>query len=272
MTSRTVDVRGRKVAVEEIGTGRPLLYLHGFADIHAVSATPLAFHERLGKGARLIAPAHPGVNGSDELTDGYAPSDVVFHYLELLDALGIDTCDLVGHSIGGWVAAELAVTVPDRIARLALIGACGLQVPGSHIADIFLHAQAERGFDYASLRNILFADAASKPGNRYFPDYRGETEEEVRRYQMLRFASFIGFKPPYLYDRALKGRLYRARMPSIVIWGERDNFVPRAHGEAYAAGLSGAGGRVVTIEGAGHSAPMESPDATAARVATLLKD
>lgn len=270
MALRTVDVRGRKVAVEEIGSGSPLLYLHGFADIHAVSATPLAFHERLAGNAALVAPAHPGVNGSDELSDGYAPSDVVFHYLELLDALKIEKFDLVGHSVGGWIAAELAVTIPDRINRLALIGATGLQVPGSHIADIFMHAQPDRGTDFASMRNILFADAASKPANRYFPDGRSETEEEVRRYQMLRFSSFIGFRPPYLYDRALKARLYRAAMPSIVLWGEHDNFVPRAHGEAYAAGLPGSGGRLVSISAAGHSAPMEAADATAAHVTKFL--
>jgi pimeloyl-ACP methyl ester carboxylesterase len=79
---------------------------------------------------------------------------------------------------------------------------------------------------------------------------------------MLRFGSFVGFKPPYFYNRALASRLYRAAMPAAVIWGAADRMVPRAHGEAYVAGLPGADD-LTLISGAGHSAPLEAPDATA---------
>ncbi len=68
---------------------------------------------------------------------------------------------------------------------------------------------------------------------RWFPDGRGDLDEEVRRYQMLRFGSFVGFKPPYFYHRELRERLYRASMPSLVVWGEHDRMVPPAHGAAY---------------------------------------
>ena len=66
---------------------------------------------------------------------------MVFHYLELFDALGIERFDLVGHCVGGWLAAELAVRHPQRVRRLVLIGASGLFVPGEPIGDVFLHAQ-----------------------------------------------------------------------------------------------------------------------------------
>ena len=69
----------------------------------------------------------------------------MFHYLELLDALGLARFDLVGHCVGGWIAAELAVRHPERVARLVLIGACGLFVAGAPIGDVFMHAQPERG-------------------------------------------------------------------------------------------------------------------------------
>ena len=65
---------------------------------------------------------------------------------------------------------------------------------------------------------------------RWFPDGRGDLDEEVRRYQMLRFGSFVGFKPPYFYHRELRERLHRASMPSLVIWGGSDRMVPPAHG------------------------------------------
>jgi pimeloyl-ACP methyl ester carboxylesterase len=259
VSGRILEVRGRKVALMEDGAGDPLVYLHGFADLHGVAGEPQPFHQRLAQCARVIAPAHPGCAGSDELSE-HGIDDVVFGYLELFDALGLERFDLVGHCVGGWIAAELAVRHPERVARLVLIGACGLFVAGEPIGDVFMHAQPERGVSYATLRTLLFAADEAATGRRLFPDGRGDIEEEVRRYQMLRFGSFVGFRPPYFYHRALRERLYRAAMPALVIWGEHDRMVPRRHGEAYAEGLPGAGG-VRLVTGAGHAAPLEQPDA-----------
>jgi pimeloyl-ACP methyl ester carboxylesterase len=257
-----LDLRSRKVSVAEGGRGEPLVYLHGFADVHAVAGDFQDFHLQLCEAARVIAPAHPGCAESDELADGCGIDDVVFHYLEVFDALGLTHFDLVGHCVGGWIAAELAVRHPERVRRLALIGACGLFVPGAPIGDVFMHSQPERGVEIATLRRLLFADEHAAAGMRFFPSARGDLEEEMRRYQMLRFCSFVGFKPPYFYNRALGARLYRAAMPAAVIWGAADHMVPRAHGEDYVAGLPGATD-LSLIAGAGHSAPLEAPDATA---------
>lgn len=265
-----LELRGRKLAVIERGRGDPLVYLHGFADVHGVAADLQPFHARLAEVARVIAPAHPGCAGGDELADGYGIDDVVFHYLELFDALGLEQFDLAGHCVGGWIAAELAVRHPQRVRRLILIGASGLFVPGEPVGDVFLHAQPERGVELTTLRRLLFADAQAPAGLRFFPDGRGDIEEEMRRYQMLRFGSFVGFKPPYFYNRALAGRLYRAAMPALVLWGEHDRMIARAHGEAYAAGLPGA--RALTlVEGAGHAAPLEQPEAAARAVIDFLE-
>jgi pimeloyl-ACP methyl ester carboxylesterase len=261
--SKTVlDLRGRKVALIERGRGEPLVYLHGFADVHGVAGDLQPCHLKLSEAARLIAPAHPGCAESDDIGDGYRIDDIVFHYLELFDALGLTTFDLVGHCVGGWIAAELAVRHPERVRRLALIGACGLFVPGAPIGDVFMHSQPERGVELASLRRLLFADEQASAGLRFFPSARGDIAEELRRYQMLRFGSFVGFKPPYFYNRALGDRLYRAAMPAKVIWGADDRMVPRPHGEAYVAGVPGAEG-LTLIAGAGHAALLEQPDATA---------
>jgi pimeloyl-ACP methyl ester carboxylesterase len=266
---RTLDVRGRKVSLLEAGSGDPLVYLHGIADVHGVAGEFEPFHLRLAQAARLIAPAHPGCAGSDELSE-CSIDDVVFHYLEVLDALGLDRFDLVGHCVGGWIAAELAVRHPERIGRLVLIGACGLFVSGQPIGDIFMHSQPERGVDQASLRALYFSAADAPAALAFYPDGRAEIEAEVRRYQMLRFGSFVGFRPPYFYHRALRERLYRAAMPSLVIWGEHDAMVPRPHGEAYAAGLPGAKA-LQLVTGAGHAAPLEAPEATADLVIGFLR-
>jgi pimeloyl-ACP methyl ester carboxylesterase len=271
VSARDLNVHGRNVAMIEAGHGAPLLYLHGFADVHGVAADLQPFHRRLAQSARVIAPAHPGCGGSDELPESCGIDDVVFHYLEVLDALGLERFDLVGHCVGGWIAAELAVRHPERIGRLVLIGACGLFVPGAPIGDVFMHAQPDRGVDYRTLRELLFAANDTPAATRFFPDRRGDTEEEVRRYQMLRFGAFVGFKPPYFYHRELGSRLHRAAMPALVLWGEHDRMVPRAHGEAYAERLGGARGLTV-IPNAGHAAPLEQPEATADAVIRFLSE
>ncbi len=270
MSGRAIQLRGRKVWVLEEGGGSPLLYLHGFVDVHSVTEGWMPFHEDLLQGVRVIAPAHPGCAESEDNDEIDSIEDLVFHYLEVIDALRLDRFYLAGACVGGWVAAEIAVRHPEKVLGLALIGATGLLVPGSPIGDIFMMAQPERGMSYATLREMLFSSADHPSAVKLFPDGRGSIENEVRRYQMLRFTSQFGFKPPYLYDRKLIDRLHRITSPSVVIWGERDGMVPLPHGHAYAEGIPNARGLEI-IEGAGHSVHVEKPDATAELLLQLLK-
>ena len=268
MNGRLVAFGGRNVWLLEDGDGPPLLYLHGFADVHGVREGWLPFHELLFQRARVIAPAHPGCAQSDERDDLESIDDVVFHYLELIDALGLGQFQLAGASAGGWIAAEIAVRHPEKVRRLVLIGAAGLFVGGAPIGDIFMMAQPERGVSYAGLRSLLFCGADHPRALDLFPDGRGALEDELRRYQMLRFASQIGFRPPYLYNRSLAGRLGRIAAPALVVWGEMDHMVPLAHGEAYARSIPRA--RLEAVRGAGHSVHVERPDLVGRIVSDFL--
>jgi len=265
-----IDVDHRKVQVLESGSGKPLLYLHGFADVHSVKESWLPFHEKLAQHTRVIAPAHPGCAQTDENKDIDTIEDVVFHYLEVLDALNLTQFDLVGSCVGGWIAAELAVRHPEKIRKLVLIGASGLFVQGALIGDIFMMAQPEYGSSYTTLREMLFSSADHPMALEMFPDGKGELEDEVRRYQMLRLSSRIGFKPPYFYNHSLINRLHRITSPTLVIWGEKDNFVPRSHGETYAKLIPNRS-ELRIIPGAGHSAHVEKPEETAKLVCDFLE-
>lgn len=269
MALKTIDVAGRTLSLLEAGSGEPLVYLHGFADVHGVAGELLPFHKALAENRQVFAPAHPGCAATSDLAGGYTPDDVVFHYLEAIDALGLKHFDLVGHCAGGWIAAEIAVRHPEKVRRLGLIGAAGLFVSNELIGDVFMHAQPERGIDYSTLRHMLFSSADAPLAQRYFPNGRGDIDEEVRRYQMLRFGSYIGFKPPYFYNRSLVDRLHRAAMPALVVWGAEDHMVPVTHARAYANGLPGAGEPVV-VAGAGHAVHLEHPDTVAKAFATFL--
>ena len=262
MSTRSISVRGREVALLEAGSGEPLVYLHGFADVHAAPGEFQPFHQALAQGRRLIAPALPGVNGSAELDNATTIEDVAFHMMEVMDALGLEKFDLVGHCSGGWLAAEMAVRHPERVRRIGLVAASGLEVKGALIGDVFMHSQPERGVDYQSLRTMLFRSSDHPIALEYYPNGRGDIDLEVRRYQMLRFGSFFGFRPPYFYSRTLRERLYRAAMPACIVWGGEDRMVPLAHGRAYAEGLSKAEPLHV-VAGAGHAVQLEEPQAVA---------
>ncbi len=268
MSGREVEIGGHRVQVTETGSGAPLLYLHGFTDIHGAGPDWQPFHQALAADRTLVAPAHPACGDSEENDGIDTIADLEFHYLELMDRLGLERVDVVGVCIGGWIAAELAVRHPERISRLALVGACGLFVPGQPIADLFWQGQPTDGTDYGGLRELLFGDADSPLARDFVPDARASVEPELTRYKAFRFAARIGFRPPYLHDRRLAGRLWRYGGPALAVWGRDDRLVPLSHGEAYAAGFGA--GRLEIVEGAGHNVHLEKPEETAALIRTFL--
>ncbi len=269
MSGHLLQVGERKVWVLQHGTGDPLLYLHGFADVHGVTEGWLPFHEQLSRRQHLIAPAHPGCAHTDENNDIEVIDDVVFHYLEVIDALGLQRFDLVGACVGGWIAAELAVRHPEKIRKLVLLGATGLFVKGALIGDLFMMAQPERGYSYRGLRHMLFSASDHPKALELFPDGMGNLEDELRRYQMLRFGSRIGFRPPYFYDYPLRSRLYRISSPTMIIWGEQDHMVPSVHGEIYARFVPTAHALQI-IPKAGHAVHIEQPELVASMVAGFI--
>jgi pimeloyl-ACP methyl ester carboxylesterase len=152
---------------------------------------------------------------------------------------------------------------------MVLIGAPGLFVQGALIGDVFMMAQPEHGSSYAGLRQMLFSGHDHPKALELFPDGMGEIENELRRYQMLRFGSRIGFKPPYFYNRPLRNRLHRITAPALVIWGEHDRMVPVSHGEIYAKSMAQAQPFKV-IPNAGHSVHVEQPELVAQIVLDFL--
>lgn len=263
---RIVKIRGRGVSVHDVGQGTPLVYLHGFADLHGVTEAPQPFHGRLGEGRRLIAPAHPGCAGSDE--DGTLESieDLVFHTIETFDALGLGCVDLVGACFGGWLAAEIAVRHPERVGRLVLLGACGLFVPGKPIADLFMAVQPRDG-TVEDLRTMLFAEPEGEIAQTLVPDAM-DPAANLLRFKAMRFAARVGFQPPYFHHRKLRDRLYRYPGPALILHGTADHMVPPAHAEAYAAGFAKA--TLALVGGRGHCLHHEDPVGTAARIREFL--
>jgi pimeloyl-ACP methyl ester carboxylesterase len=123
------------VTVSEAGEGRPFLLLHGGGgpDTVARFGDTLAAAEHV----RVLVPIHPGFGGTSRPEALHSVRGLAALYVALLDQLGLDDVTVIGNSIGGWIAAEIAILNSPRVSRAILIDAAGLEVPGHPVADFF---------------------------------------------------------------------------------------------------------------------------------------
>ena len=123
MTTSMMAVAGIDLELTEIGSGAPLLMLYGAGGFDPRQPINLL----LGKRRRLICPSHPGF-GRSALPDWLDSVDDIAHvYLELMDQLGLPTAELIGCSVGGWIAAEMATKAPERFTKLIFVGPVGVE-------------------------------------------------------------------------------------------------------------------------------------------------
>jgi pimeloyl-ACP methyl ester carboxylesterase len=251
-----ISIAGIELDVIERGRGTPILYLHGGAGI----GPDAAFISALARERRVIAPSHPGF-GKSSLPDWLDNVDDIAHvYLELMDRLKLTRIDLVGFSIGGWIAAEMATKVPERIDRLVLIGPVGVKTGTPDkldIPDVFAMPREK-------LDQLRFHDPA-----RYAPVLGTMPDDELlivaRNSETLALLTW----EPYMHNPKLKYRLHRVNVPTLLLRGASDGIVSADYLARYGALIPGA--RIETIAQAGHLPQHEQPAATAATVLQFLR-
>jgi pimeloyl-ACP methyl ester carboxylesterase len=252
---RALAVHGHRVQLFEGGAGRPLLYLHG-----AGTYWWMPVHDLLARRRRVLLPVHPGFGTSQGIEAIEAMDDLVFHTLDVLDALALERVDVVGLSLGGWLAAELALRHPGRVGRLVLVDAPGVRVPGVPMADAFMAAPAKA-------RQLLFHDPGSAVAMALLPD--APPPDRLEAVLRGREAAARLLWNPAQHYRKLTTRLWRIQAPTLVVWGADDRLIPLAYGEAWTAGIRGA--RMVTLPGCGHLPPLEQPERFAAAALDFLE-
>jgi len=262
MTSeRIVTKRGVSVSVRVLGAGRgtPLVFLHGVSGF--LFHNP--FLDGLASRYRVYAPELPGYGEStgEELLEDML--DFALHGWDVVSALGLERPHLVGHSLGGMIAAEMAAIAPNDVGKLVLVGAAGLWLPEHPVPDLFSCFLPQ---DYAGL---LFHDAdagqAMLAGGVDFSGMEALAEFYIANSRRMATAGKLLFPIP---DRHVTKRVYRVTAETLVLWGEEDRLMPPVYGEKWRALIAGA--RLVQIAGAGHMLPYEQPDAFIAALSSFL--
>jgi pimeloyl-ACP methyl ester carboxylesterase len=247
-----LQVGDGEVRLLRAGSGPPLLFLHAAG---GGGWTP--FLGNLAQRFEVLAPDHPCFDESEQTEEMEGIDDLVYHYLRLLDALGIEKATVVGASLGGWIAAELAVHSPERVERLVLMSPAGLRMPEAPPADLFI-------VPVDQLVETLFHDPAAAAG---FIPAEPTVDDIIRAYHNNTAFARYAWKP-FLNDPKLERRLYRITAPTLVLWPDDDKVIPRAHAERYAERIDGA--TLEVVDGVGHALHVERPEAVIETVTSFL--
>jgi pimeloyl-ACP methyl ester carboxylesterase len=252
-----VKVADVELELFDSGHGRPLLFLHG--DDGFQSRQP--YVATLSATRRFLAPSHPGF-GKSSLPDWLDSVDDIAHlYLELIDVLKLRDLDVVGCSVGGWIAAEMATKTPERFRRLVLVGPVGIKVGPPDkldIPDIFAKPADE-------VRELLYHNPSG--ANAHIGKM---SEDELALMFRARETLALLTWEPWMHNSKLKQRLHRIAAPTLFIRGESDGLVSQAYLEAYCRLFPNAQTR--TIKAAGHLPELEQPESFARAVLEFLGD
>ena len=251
--------RGIDATVRTRGDGPPLVWLHG-------AGGPLPIEpmlDLLAEHYKVHAPEWPGYG--EQPTEGHLHDmlDFTLHGWDVIDSLGLERPHLVGHSMGGMIAAEIAAVNPSGLSSLTLVSAAGLWLDEHPVPDIFSMLPFE-------LAEVLFADPkvgeAVLTAGLDFSDDKALTAFMVGNARRLGTAGKILFPIP---NRRLCDRLYRITTPTLLLWGEADRLVPTVYANRFRELLTSTDASIVTVSAAGHMLPYEQPAAAAAAVLEL---
>ena len=226
LQDQDLRVRETRITLTRGGKGPTLLYLHG--PDGASSVRPAM--ELLARKHEVLVPEHPGFGGSDEPEWLDNIHDLAYFYLDFCEQLDLRNVHLVGSSLGGWLALEMAVRDRARLTRLTLAAPLGIHVPGVKRGDPFLWSPEEKA------RHL--GDASIDVKNQYT------------------FARLAW--EPRLFDPHLAKWLHRVKVPTQIIWGERDPLLPSAYAAEFQKLI--AGSRVDIVKDCGHLPALEKPE------------
>lgn len=231
------------VTIGDRGSGRAVLLLHGGAG--PASFADFADLLAARTGARVITPTHPGFGGTSRPEALATIAGLAELYAGVLDTLDLDDVIVIGNSIGGWIATELALRHSPRVGRVALVDAVGINVPGHPVADFFSLTPAQ-----------IAEHSYFDPSKAVIPDL--STLSPAARQIALGNRDALATYGGSMSDAGLLARLPSIDVPALVLWGEADRIADSDYGRAYAEAIPGA--QFVLLKGTGHVPQVETPE------------
>lgn len=257
---QVLAIGGGDVQVASKGSGEPLVYLHGAFGYRGWHP----FLDALAEDFTVYAPVQPGfVDGAPGPNDIDDMLDLTLYHFDLLDALGLEAPNMVGHFLGGMIAAEMAALRPASVGKLVLAAPAGLWLDDDPGVDYFATPANE-------LRNVLFADANSEAANYLMPEPKDDLERGTQIIERVRSLATVGKFLWPIPDKGLKKRMSRIKADTLVVVGEQDKIVPPSYGSEFASRISGATAQ--TIAGAGHMMMLEQAGEFAEAVRFFLRE
>jgi len=251
-----MTVHGVRLEIVERGQGRPILWLHGEEGLDPGAQ----FLDLLAGQGSVLAPSHPGFGHSPDVASIDTVDDLSYLYLDLLAERNLRDVTVVGCSMGGWIAAEMAVKCSDRFSGLVLVAPLGIKVGDREtrdIPDIFALPPDE-------VMRLQYRDPA-----RAAVDHGQLSDDQLTVIVRNREATALYAWEPYFHNPKLRQWLHRIKLPTLLLWGADDRFVTAAYyGDAYRTAIPGA--RFETIAGAGHFPHIEAPEALVERIRAFV--
>ena len=249
-TTRTVTLpTGISLTIAENGTntdGQAVLMLHGGAGPRTMAGIAAALSQHV----YVITPTHPGFDGTPRPERFDTVADLAEAYLDLLEVLDLSGVMVVGNSVGGWVASEMALRDNHgRIGAVVLMNAVGIHahLPKNQVVDV-------RVIDPAEIGKLSFVNPQFRPD---FATMSPEQRAGMAANQKA-LAEYAG--EYFTYDPKLRRRLHRVTLPVLVVWGEQDGVAPLGYGRGYAEAFPN--GHFAPIADAGHFPQIEQLGAT----------
>lgn len=254
-TTRTVGLgMGLEVTIREHGEasaagGNGVLILHGGAGPQSVAGLAAA----LGDDAYVITPTHPGFDGTPRVPWTDTVADLADAYLDLIEELGLTAVMVIGNSIGGWIASEMALRdIHGRVASLVLLNAVGIRPDNAtQLTDI-------RSLPPAAVGKLAFANPAFRPN----PAAMTDEQRAVMAANQETLRIYAG--DDFTFAPKLRWRLHRVTVPVLAVWGEEDGVATAGYGHLYASCFPN--GRYAPIRDAGHFPHIEQPAAVVAAI------
>jgi pimeloyl-ACP methyl ester carboxylesterase len=256
-TSRTIDLAdGLSITISEFGTntdGQAVLLLHGGAGPRSMFGLAGALSQHV----YAIAPTHPGFDGTPRPEWADSVADLAVAYLDLLDTLDLTGVMVIGNSLGGWIASEMAVRdTRGRLGCLVLLNATGINPDNdADVADIRVIPPAEIG-------KLSFANPAFRPDFSTFSDEQRAGMAANQKTQAI----YAG--ADFVFDPKLRRRLNRVSVPVLVAWGEQDGVVTAAYGRTYADSFPN--GHYAPVADAGHFPQIEQLGSTLGAIGNFV--